>query len=131
MLLWRYFVDVVNHYHELTLKDDLDNMGGPNPISWKVLKEKLKFSSGRRNSALRLWNKLLPKRVIILPVCPMNFRLASPRNELHTLVLLNKFLSLSFLSLSLPFPLSFSLSTYHLSSISHLSSICIQTYIWI
>lgn len=53
MLLGRYFIDVVNIHSQLT-KIFPNNVGGSHTISWKTLREKLRFPRGRRNSAVRL-----------------------------------------------------------------------------
>ena len=45
ILLWKYFVDVINIYNWLNLRDY--NVGGPHEISWRSYKQNLRLSNDR------------------------------------------------------------------------------------
>ena len=83
MLLWRYFVDVINVYHQCTLSNrDYLGVGKPHPIRWRSKEQKLRFLKKQNKTQILLCD-------CIFPVCSIDFNLANPHNYVSQILKLH------------------------------------------
>lgn len=69
VLPWWYFVDRIKDHNQLILKTILDNLGGPDLMSWKTLRAELRLSWRGRNSDFGQQFLLMSQSPDCLPDC--------------------------------------------------------------